>query len=265
MNHYGNFSNKLVSLILVLISLIFLAQPVCASPLLDRLQQYPQWQNKPPVKVARGDLHYPQWMSGTWQAESTLIEQIAPLAPEIVTPGFRDNQQYLNQPVNFLVRFGEKYLIPEKKLWGNFPKKQQSNLVVADRVFNGEHIAAAYIGASNVFQVKIDPSNPNKQITLLKGDRKLSSTVTARASETPSFNRFIATELTQQLFKSPERIYLNEVETTSDYQLMTPEIIEAQQITAIYLSPQDPDYFRASDRPVALYRYQLKLQKKQFN
>ena len=31
----------------------------------------------------------------------------------------------------------------------------------------------------------------------------------------------------------------------------------ADQITAIYLSPQDPDYFKAKDKPVALYRYQL--------
>ncbi|MEW5859950.1 MAG: DUF6816 family protein, partial [Cyanobacteriota bacterium] len=35
--------------------------------------------------------------------------------------------------------------------------------------------------------------------------------------------------------------------------------IEADQVTAIYLSPQDPDYFKAIDRPVALYRYRLQL------
>ena len=37
--------------------------------------------------------------------------------------------------------------------------------------------------------------------------------------------------------------------------------IEAEQITAIYLSPQDPDYFTAAGRPVALYRYELILDK----
>jgi hypothetical protein len=37
--------------------------------------------------------------------------------------------------------------------------------------------------------------------------------------------------------------------------------IEAEQITAIYLSPQDPDYFKAAGHPVALYRYHLQLNK----
>ncbi|MGL5079651.1 MAG: DUF6816 family protein, partial [Waterburya sp.] len=72
---------------------------------------------------------------------------------------------------------------------------------------------------------------------------------------------FITTEITQQLFKSPAKIYLNEVEITSDYQLIDSNNINAEQITAIYLSPQDPDYFKAGDRPVALYRYHLDLTK----
>ena len=71
----------------------------------------------------------------------------------------------------------------------------------------------------------------------------------------------MATEVTQQLFRSPERLYLNEVETTSSYELLASGNISAEQITAIYLSPQDPDYFTAGDRPVALYRYHLDLTK----
>ena len=58
-------------------------------------------------------------------------------------------------------------------------------------------------------------------------------------------------------------IYLNEVETTTDYHHIIDEyqgeIIEANQITAIYLSPQDPNYFLVANHPVALYRYQLEL------
>jgi hypothetical protein len=237
------------------------SQSAIADSLANRLQQYPQWQNKPLVKIARGDLYYPQWMAGTWQAESILIEQIAPLAPEIVTPGFEDNKQYLNEPIKFLVRFTTEYFAPEKKLFFPQINNKQSSPIVADLVFNGEHLAAAYLGEENLLKVKIAPNNPNQQITLLKGERKLISTVTGRATETPASDRFIATEVTKQLFKSPARIYLNEVETTSNYQLITPETIRAQQITAIYLSPQDPDYFQASDRSVAIYRYQLQLEK----
>ena len=246
--------------ILLLLSFLLFTQNAVAASLSNRLQQYPEWNSKPPVKVAQGDLQYPQWMKGTWAVTSTLKEQTAPLAPDIVTPGFKDNQQYIDQPVDFLVRFGTEYYTPEKNLLPNLFARNQQTPVVADRVFNGEHIAAAYLGAKNVVKVKVDPSNPNKQITLLKGERRLISQVTGRNSETPASNRFIASEVTKQLFRSPERIYLNEVETTSDYTLIEPDTVTAQQITAIYLSPQDPDYFQASDRPVAIYRYQLNLE-----
>ena len=246
--------------ILLLFSFLFFTHSAIASPLENRIQQYPQWNSKPPVKTARGDLKYPQWMAGTWKAQSTLIEQIAPLAPEIMTPGFNDNKQYINKPINFLVRFGTEYFKPQKNLFSNLFNNNQQKPIVADRVFNGEHIAAAYLGEKNVLKVKVDPDNPNQQITFLKGDRKLISRVTGRASETLTPNHFITTELTNQFFRSPERIYLNEVETTSSYQLIKPREVEAEQITAIYLSPQDPDYFKAGDRPVAIYRYQLSLQ-----
>ena len=234
-----------------------LSSSIVASPLSERLELYPKWQDKPPVKAAQGDLYYPDWLAGTWNATSTLVEQTAPLAPNIVTPGFEDNQQYLNQPVSFQVRFGKEYFIPEKSLFSKF--QAQSPKPVADRVYNGTNIAVAYLGAENVWQVKTDPENPNKQITLLKGDRKLISQVTARASDNSQAHRFIASEVTKQLFRSPERIYLNEVETTSDYHLIDENNIEAEQITAIYLSPQDPDYFKAGNSPVAIYRYKLQL------
>ncbi len=231
---------------------------VLAESLSQRIEQFPDWDHKPPVTRAKGDLYYPEWMAGTWEATSTLTEQVAPLAPDIVTPGFEDNQQYLNQKITFSVRFGKKYFTPPQKfLLPNLTKVEPP--VVADRGFNGENIARAYLGENNVYQVKVDPDNPNKQITLLGGERRLISTVTGRSTETPQPDEFIATEVTKQLFRSPERIYLNEVETTSDYKLTEPDTIEATQITAIYLSPQDPDYFRAGDRPVAIYRYHLNL------
>ncbi|BAU64747.1 hypothetical protein STA3757_21220 [Stanieria sp. NIES-3757] len=236
------------------------SQVAVASVLAERIEQYPNWNSKPPVQVATGDLVYPEWIDGTWNVTSTLTEQVAPLAPDLVTPGFESNQKYLNQPVNFQVRFGKEYFIVDKNLF--LPQSFNQIPVVADRAFNGQNISQAYLGNSSVIKVKVAPDNPNQQIILLKGGRKLISTVTERASEIPEVNQFIATEVTQQLFRSNQRIYLNEVETTTFYQLIQPDVIKAVQITAIYLSPQDPDYFKAVNRPVALYRYRLSLQKK---
>ena len=230
-----------------------------AGSLSDRLEQFPNWTNKPSVKLAKGDLEYPEWMAGTWNVTSTLTEQFAPLAPDIVTPGFEDNQDYINKAIAFPVRFGTEYYTPTKSLLSAF--KSSKPVVVADRAFNGTKIAEAYLGKDNVYSVKIDPDNPNQQITFLRGERKLISKITGRGREILKSDRFIATEVTQQLFRSPERLYLNEVETTSSYRLLDSGNISAEQITAIYLSPQDPDYFTAGDRPVALYHYHLDLTK----
>ena len=263
-NQFAEIGQYLIKIILVCFILLGCSSTAVAASLSERIEQFPRWNHKPSVKLAKGDLEYPEWMTGTWKVTSTLIEQIAPLAPDIVTPGFEDNQQYINQAIAFQVRFGTEYVTSSteyvtssKGFLSAF--KSSSPVVVADRTFNGTKIAEAYLGEDNVYKVKVDPDNPNQQITFLKGERKLISKVTGRGREIPSDHQFIATEVTQQLFRSPERLYLNEVETTSDYRLLDPENIRAEQMTAIYLSPQDPDYFTAGERPVALYRYHLDL------
>ncbi|MEO0834588.1 MAG: DUF6816 family protein [Cyanobacteria bacterium J06642_3] len=255
----STITKYLFSIILVGMILCSFTSSAYAGTIAERIEQFPQWTNKPKLKLAKGDLKYPEWMAGTWSVESILTEQFAPLAPDIVTPGFEDNQNYLNQAIAFEVRFGTEYETRPQGLLSRLKSSQAS--VVADRGFNGQKIAQAYLGDDNVYRVKVDPDNPNQQITFLKGDRKLISKITGRTQETPDKNQFIATEMTQQLFRSPERLYLNEVETTSNYQLLDPTNISAEQITAIYLSPQDPDYFTAGDRPVALYHYHLDLTK----
>ena len=250
---------QLLSLLLIFLILFSFTDAATAATIAERINQFPQWNNKPPVKLAQGDLEYPEWMAGTWNVESILREKVAPLAPDIVSPGFEDNDNYLDKAIAFQVRFGKEYYTPPTGFLAKF--KSSKPVVVADRAFNGQKIAEAYLGKENVYQVKVDPEDPNQQITLLRGERRLISKVTGRAAEKPQDKEFISTEVTQQLFKSPERLYLNEVETTSDYHLLDSDKVEAEQITAIYLSPQDPDYFTAGDRPIALYRYHLTMRR----
>lgn len=209
-----------------------------AGELAQKLENFPNWEKLTSVESASGDLIYPDWINGSWLVKSTLIDMAAPLAPEIVTPGFEGNRQYLNQPISFPVRFVENK---------------------ADRAFNGLNLARAYLGDDMVIAVKVDPNSPNRQITFLRGERQLVSIVTARGVETTANGRFITAEVFQQLFKGGSRPYFNTVESTSAYRkLSTPNpAIEADQVTAVYLSPQDPKYFTAASRPVALYRYRL--------
>lgn len=269
---------------LCLIIGLFWANPAQASPLAERVAAFPNWENKPPVQVAEDDLVYPQWLTGTWQVTSTLIDLVAPLAPKLVTPGFESNRQYLNQPIQFQVRFVEasptqSFPILAKRL-DRLPTYK--NNIIADRAFNGLNIAKAYLanGDNNpVLNVKVDPNSPNRQITTLKGNRQLVSIITGRLSETPTPDRFITSEVFQQLFRGMPQPYFNQVETTTDYHY-SPDAgvaIVADQLTAVYLSPQDPDYFKASrstsgltsnipletlqEHPVALYRYRLEFSK----
>ena len=243
--------------------------PGYAGPLSDRLAQFPNWTNLPPTRAAQGDLLYPNWFEGTWSATSTLVDVAAPLAPEIVTPGFEGNRQSLNQPFTFLVRFGSP-----APWFSRFEKflalpRLQTGQIVADRAFNGLNIGRAY-GGDAIVAVQVDPRNPNQQITQLQDRRQLVSIVSQRATETPNPSRFITTEISQQIFRGFPNPYLNIVETTTDYHYQTPPtgqvnptsqaIILADQVTAIYLSPNDPDYFKVGDRPVSLYRYQLQLE-----
>ncbi|MCW6037118.1 hypothetical protein K4A83_12685 [Spirulina subsalsa FACHB-351] len=235
-----------------------------AGELRDRISQYPHWLGKPPVQTAQGDLIYPDWMAGLWQVSSPLTDLVAPLSPEIVTPGFEGNRKYLNDPIYFRVRFiPQTPKIPVPLNLTRPPLSlptQTPPKIIADRTFNGLEIAKAYLGDRAVLTVQIDPDNPNRQITQLRGERQLISTVTGRKTEQPSPREFVTTELTNQVFRTNSQVYINDVETTTAYNLQPTGEILATQITAIYLSPQDPNYFEALGRPVALYRYDLHLE-----
>ncbi len=238
-----------------------------ASPLTDRLASFPQWEGKPPVETAQGELIYPDWLAGNWIMTSTLVEMVAPLAPDVTTPGFEGNRQFLQQPVRCPVRFVPKNALSGQ---GGFPVLSlptqslvQAN-VVSDRAYNGLSLAKAYLG-DRVFRVWTDSRDGNRLITKFRDNRKLFSTVTGRAVEQPDAQHFIATELVQQFFQSPEKPYKNQVETTTAYTRQLNGTVTAEQLTAVYLNPPHPKAFLAGDRPVALYRYQLEFIKNSTN
>lgn len=232
--------------------------PLQAQTLSDRLAQFPHWSSAPRLGSVQEDLLYPAWMAGTWQVSSTLEAMEAPLAPEVITPGFGGNRRYLHQPLTFSVRFVPVQR-PQRNSWPLKALGEKS--IVADRQFNGENILKAYVGQDSPLKVRVDRQRPNQQTTLLPDGRQLISVVTARGSEWVGDRRFIGSELVTQFFRTTPEIYLNGVETTTAYDYQSPDEITATQLTAVYLSPQDPDYFTVGDRPVALYRYGLTLRR----
>ncbi len=229
--------------------------PAAAGEIASRLAAFPRW-SAPTNLLTNGELIYPPWFAGEWQVTSTLKEQIAPLAPQIVTPGFDRNKNNVDRPYQFRVRFGSETTTVAPGISINNDAGKQ---LLADRAFNGQQIAAAYLGDKAVASIAVMKTPQVKQITQLTSGTQLTVVMTGYQQEA-SPQRLMTTELNQQIFQG-KSIYLNTVETTTSYQLLTAGHITAQQVTAIYLSPQDPDYFRALQQPVALYRYALNLTK----
>lgn len=257
-------ASSLLPLLLSTLLWLSFSPSAAANSIADRIAAFPRWEDKPTLQTATGELVYPNWIAGSWTLTSTLIEMVAPLAPEVTTPGFEGNRQFLNQPVRCPVRF-----VPSNALNGNafsmpllsLPTKSLVKAeVVSDRAFNGLNLAKAYLG-DRVFRVWLDPRDSTRMITKFRDNRKLFSTTTGRAIEQPDGTHFLATELFQQFFQSPEKPYKNQVETTTAYTLNPNGTISADQMTAVYLNPPHPKAFLAGDRPVALYRYQLEFSK----
>ncbi|MEO1762323.1 MAG: DUF6816 family protein [Cyanobacteria bacterium J06629_18] len=329
---------KLIWIFCLIFLSVFCTDKANAGELNQRLKNFPEWEKLTDLQPAVGDLIYPEWMKGEWEVKSTLIDLVAPLAPDIVTPGFESNRRYLNQPVEFKVRFvnqsklkdltpslrtplsllrrGERNKTPlssatteegnkvnyqtplsltrrgaggeiisetplssatkaeENKVNNQTPlsltRRGAGGEVIADRAYNGLNLARAILGEKTVKAVKVDPDSPNRQITLLRSecteriicDRQLVSIVKNRATESTTDGRFIATEEFQQIFKGGSRPYINSVESTTAYRQLSAlsssnPAIEGNQVTAVYLSPQDPNYFKAINKPVALYKYRL--------
>lgn len=232
-----------------------------AGSLQARLEQFPNWRSPPMLQPAKGDLYYPDWFTGRWQVTSTLVDLVAPLAPDIVTPGFAANQKTLNQPITFPVQFGPEPFKISALPQLPFPVGQllPSQGIVADRVYNGMSLADALLGKAVLKSIKVDPQSPNRQVALFQNGQTLVTRISDRATQAPSDDNFVSSELYQQEFRSSTQIYFNQVENTIDYHHVSsePPRIEADQVTVIYLSPQDPDYFKAKDHPVTLYRYRL--------
>ncbi len=239
------------------------AVPVCSGELSDRLSSFPDWQNPPRGIVAKGELIYPDWFDGRWTATSTLKDAIAPLAPELVTPGFKQNQESIGEPVVFTVRFSDELMpIPLRRTQGitGIQRPQTQTGIVADRVFNSQSLGDAALGDGYVQSVSLDPNDFSRLITQFQNGQQLMSESRERLIESNDAEQFISSEMFLQTFRTSSQIYLNQVENTTEYRLVNPKRIEANQITAIYLSPKDPNYFLAKSRPVALYRYELILE-----
>ena len=103
-----------------------------------RLASWPAWSLPAPLpRPDRDDLIWPAWFRGEWEVSSTTADGAEP-------------------PLRWRARF-----VPN----GN-------GGAVANRAFNASQIGKALLG-DELISVRNDPANPNRQVSLLRGDRQL--------------------------------------------------------------------------------------------
>jgi len=167
-----------------------------------RLASWPAWSLPAPLpRPDREDLIWPAWLRGEWEVSSTSVDGAEP-------------------PLRWRARF-----VPN----GN-------GGAVADRAFNASQIGKALLG-DELISVRNDPANPNRQVTLLRGDRQLESTVVGRRSARPDGATFLADELTLQLLHGPGAPRISRVEVLGLWQRQEDGSISGEQWQASYSSP----------------------------
>ena len=167
-----------------------------------RLASWPAWSLPAPLpRPDRDDLIWPAWFRGEWEVSSTSVDGAEP-------------------PLRWCARF-----VPD----GN-------GGTVADRAFNATQIGKALLG-DELNSVRNDPANPNRQVSLLRGDRQLESTVVGRRSARPDGATFLADELTLQLLHGPGTPRISRVEVLGLWQRHEDGSISGEQWQASYSSP----------------------------
>lgn len=179
-----------------------LPQPSAPGPLERRLASWPAWSLPAPLpRPERGDLIWPTWFQGEWEVSSIAAAGTEP-------------------PLRWRARF----------------VAAGDDGVVADRAFNAGQIGAALLG-DGLISVRNDPTNPNRQVSLLRGDRQLESTVVGRRSSHPDRATFLADELTLQVLHGAGPPRISRVEVLGRWQRLEDGSISGEQWQGSYASP----------------------------
>lgn len=183
-------------------------------PLEQRLAAWPHWNLPAPLLSRPGreaELIWPAWFGGRWQVQ----EEPAGDA----------------EPLRWQARF----------------RSDGHGGAVAERTFNAGSLGRAALGEA-LLSVEEDPAHPNRQLSRLRGDRLLETTVVGRRSLQPDPGTFLADELSLQVLHGPGSPRIQRVEVLGRWRLQGDGRIEGEQWVASYGSPAD-GLAAAGERP----------------
>jgi hypothetical protein len=222
-------------------------------------------------------IYYPRWLFGQWKVNSKFTGVATPLA-KYVPDGFL---QQANAPsedggvgaeYNYSLRFystlPDTFKNNARFMLGlGYPE----DAIIADKAYNTKQTSDAFLGYSGaVASVEFDPRDaPLRQTVELSRlgpdmvplpPRRIELYVNALKSETPggvegNGRTFVTSELARQVLVAVRDVQVTDYEVINEYRLVAPGKIEGRQRSLLYLQPQDPNYFKAGNRAVAVYDY----------
>ncbi|KAG7671449.1 hypothetical protein NADE_000913 [Nannochloris sp. 'desiccata'] len=222
-------------------------------------------------------IYYPRWLFGQWNVTSTFTSVATPLK-KYVPEGFL---QQANAPsedggvgstYNYALRFystlPDTFSNNARFMLGlGYPE----DAIIADKAFNTKQTSDAFLGYTGaVASVEFDPRDaPLRQTVELSRlgpdmvplpPRRIELYVNALKSEQPGGVEgdgkiFVTSELARQVLVAVRDVQVTDYEVINEYRLIAPGKIEGRQRSLLYLTPQDPNYFRAGNKAVTMYDY----------
>lgn len=170
-----------------------------------RLGEWPQWRLPAPLpRPGRGGPRWPHWFVGDWIVQEMDV-------PE-ASGGVR----------TWRARF----------------RPDGRGGARADRAFNARSLGRALLG-TELLDVRDDPSNPQRQLSRLRGDRLLETTLVGQRGESPSPDLFLNDELSLQVLHGGGAPRVSRIETLGRWRQGDDGTIEGEQWQARYGSPAD--------------------------
>jgi hypothetical protein len=222
-------------------------------------------------------IYYPRWLFGQWNVTSTFTRVATPLR-KYVPEGFL---QQANAPskdggvgstykyaLRFYSTLPDTFLNNARFMLGlGYPE----DAIIADKAFNTKQTSDAFLGypgavASVEFDPRDSPLRQTVELSRLGPDmvpllpRRIELYVNALKSEQPGGkegdgNVFVTSELARQVLIAVRDVQVTDYEVINEYRLVGQGKIEGRQRSLLYLQPQDPNYFRAGNKAVAVYDY----------
>ncbi|KAI3424728.1 hypothetical protein D9Q98_008117 [Chlorella vulgaris] len=236
--------------------------------------------NQPPWPWIPKQTYYPKWMFGEWQVDMEFTGLRLPLGKQLVPAGFLDVAEApaeaggLGSRYSFTQRFYST-LPPtfDNELRVQLGLGMPQDAIIADRAFNTRQTTNAFLGWQAVESVAYDATEAplRETVTLSRTapdgsalpPRRLELYINALSSEDGigDDTAFYTSELCRQVLLGVRQAEVKDYEIMHSWRRVKSDLVEGRQRSCLYLQPQEPGFFKAGGRAVAVYDYSFTMKR----